>query len=62
MVEEAGTRLNRISFEEVQKAIRASKSLRTAVARFLAQEFGDELAKHFEVTVRKATTKSPRKK
>ncbi len=61
MVVEPPAKLNRISFEDVQRALRGSKSMRTAVARLLAQEFSSELSKHLEITARKAT-KNARKK
>ncbi len=61
MVEAGSSKFNRISFEDIQRALRGSKSMRTAVARLLAQEFSSELSKHLEITARKAT-KSARKK
>jgi len=62
MVEESSPKLHRISFEEIRKTLRASKSVRAAVIRYLAQEFGSEVTKHFAISSRSATRKSSKNK
>jgi hypothetical protein len=53
MVIETGSgRINKISFEEIHRALSASKSLRASVLRMLASEHGSEFTKHVEVVAK----------
>jgi hypothetical protein len=57
MVVDRSTRLSKLSYKEIEIALRESKTLRLSVLKLLAAEYGSELTKHVEVTTKSAATR-----